>query len=87
MQTLPLQQPPGHEVPSQMHAPMEQRCPAAHVVPQPPQLPLPFCTSTHTPLHHNWPAGQVHTPLVQGPPLQLAHALPELPHIVDDWLA
>jgi hypothetical protein len=43
-----LQQPLGHEVPSQAHAPREQYCPEAHVLPQRPQLiPLVFRSVSH----------------------------------------
>ncbi len=34
-QVVPLQQPPGHEVPSQTQAPITQRCPAWHAAPPP----------------------------------------------------
>jgi hypothetical protein len=38
MHVLSAQQPLGHEVLSHVQLPPEQRCPAPHFVPQPPQL-------------------------------------------------
>ena len=86
MHALPLQQPP-HEVPSQTHAPPEQRCPEAQMVPQPPQLLLSVCSLTHTPLHTDCPNGQTHWPLWQVPPTaQGPHRAPAVPQVEFVWL-
>jgi len=86
-QTWPLQQPSGHEVPSQMHAPPEQYCPEVQVVPQLPQFPLSVCSLTHTPLHTDCPNGQTQWPLWQVPPTaQGPHKTPVVPQVEFVWL-
>jgi hypothetical protein len=49
VQTLPSQQPPGHDVASQMHARPEQRWPGLHAAPEPQEQVPPLHPSATAP--------------------------------------
>jgi hypothetical protein len=97
---VPTQQPVGHEVASQTHAPvaMSQPCPAAHVVHIAPPMPhaAPDCIpgATHTPSVEQHPLGHVLALHTQWPELvshswpeaHAAHSVPPAPHDAFDSL-
>ena len=51
----------------------------ANAAPQPPQSALLLVSSTQTPLQTTWPAGQVHLPDTQAPPMQ--QVVPQAPQL------
>jgi hypothetical protein len=81
VQVLPLQQPIGHEVASQVHAPAKQCCPARQAAPAP---------QAHAPLVHESERTRSHCthvdpPIPQPPTEGTVHALPLQQPVVHVW--
>jgi hypothetical protein len=74
--------PAGQIAPPITQAPISQRCPAPHTLPQNPQFAALICVLTHSPPQLVVPIGQLTIPPEHAPPMHTwpaAHALPHAP--------